>query len=177
MIYGIVKQSGGRIAFSSERGKGTTFRIYFPRVAQDGAMSPPLPTNSEAARGSETVLVVEDEDLVRKLVRTILESRGYAVLDAHGGDEAFQVCRNHQGPIHLLITDVVMPRMNGKEVAERLQSIYPEMSVLYVSGYTASAIDQHGVLEAGIRFLQKPFTPLVLANQVRELLDSRPMVS
>ena len=177
MIYGIVKQSGGRIAFSSEIGKGTSFRIYFPRVAQDAAMSPPLPANTEAARGLETILVVEDEDLVRKLVRTILESRGYAVLDAEGGDEAFHVCRNHQGPIHLLITDVVMPRMNGKEVAERLRSIYPEMRVLYVSGYTADAIDQHGVLETGIQFLQKPFTPLVLANRVRELLDSRPALS
>ncbi|MDP1769108.1 MAG: response regulator [Nitrospirota bacterium] len=177
MIYGIVKQSGGRIAFSSAVGKGTSFRIYFPRVAQDAAMSPALPANTEAAHGSETVLVVEDEGLVRKLVRTILESRGYAVLDAQSGDEAFQVCRNHQGPIHLLITDVVMPRMNGKEVAERLLPLYPEMRVLYMSGYTADAIDQHGVLETGIQFLQKPFTPLVLANRVRELLDSRPAVS
>ena len=140
-------------------------------------MSLPLPANSEAARGSETVLVVEDEDLVRKLMRTILESRGYAVLDARGGDEGFQVCRNHQGPIHVLITDVVMPRMNGKEVAKRLRSIYPDIRVLYVSGYTADAIDQRGVLETGIQFLQKPFTPLVLTNRVRELLDTRPVAS
>jgi PAS domain S-box-containing protein len=176
MIYGIVKQSGGRIAFSSEIGKGTTFRIYFPRVTQDGAVSAPLPTHTEAVGGSETVLVVEDENLVRKLVRTILESRGYFVLDAQGGEEAFQVCRSYKGPIHLLVTDVVMPRMKGKEVADRLRSIYPEMKVLYMSGYTADMNDQHGVLETGIQFLQKPFTPLDLANRVRELLDSHPAV-
>lgn len=177
MIYGIVKQSGGRIAFSSEIGKGTTFRVYFPRVALEVAMAPPLPTNTEGARGSETVLVVEDEDLVRKLVRTVLESRGYVVLDAQSGDDALLVCRNHQGPIHLLVTDVVMPRMNGKEVAGRLRAIYPDMRVLYVSGYTADAIDHHGVLETGIQFLQKPFSPLVLAMRVREILDSRVAIS
>ena len=161
MIYGIVMQSGGRIAFSSEIGKGTTFRIYFPRVMQDETVSAPLPTHTEAAGGSETVLVVEDENLVRKLVRTILETRGYFVLDASGGEEAFHVCRSHKGPIHLLITDVVMPKMKGTEVANRLRSIYPEMKVLYVSGYTADMIDQHGVLEAGIQFLQKPFPPSI----------------
>ncbi|MEO7862644.1 MAG: response regulator, partial [Nitrospirales bacterium] len=176
MIYGIVMQSGGRIAFSSKIGKGTTFRIYFPRVTQDGAVSAPLPAPAEAADGSETVLVVEDENLVRKLIRTILESRGYFVLDAPGGEEAFHVCRSHNGPIHLLITDVVMPKMKGTEVARRLRSIYPGMKVLYVSGYTADTIDQHGVLENGIQFLQKPFSPLDLENRVRDLLDSQPPI-
>ena len=176
MIYGIVQQSGGRIAFSSEIGKGTTFRIYFPRVTQQGPVSALQPTHTEAAGGSETVLVVEDEDLVRKLLRCILESRGYFVLDAQGGDEAFHVLRSHKGPIHLLITDVVMPRMKGTEVADRLRSIYPEMKVLYVSGYTAETIDHHGVLETGIQFLQKPFAPGDLVNKVRELLDSQPAV-
>lgn len=174
MIHGIVMQSGGRIACSSEIGKGTTFRIYFPRVKQDEAVSAPLPTHTEAAGGSETVLVVEDENLLRKLMRTILESRGYFVLDAQGGEEAFHICRSYQGPIHLLITDVVMPKMKGKEVADRLQSVYPEMKVLFVSGYTADMIDQHGVLETGIQFLQKPFAPLDLESRVRELLDSHP---
>ena len=141
MIYGIVKQSGGRIALSSEIGNGTTFRIYFPRVTQGEAVSAPLPAHTEAVGGSETVLVVEDENLVRKLVRTILESRGYFVLDAQGGEEAFHVCRSYQGPIHLLITDVVMPKMKGTEVADRLRSIYPEMKVLYMSGYTADMVD------------------------------------
>ena len=177
MIYGIVQQSGGRIAFSSEIGNGTTFRIYFPRVTQDGAVSALQPTHTEAAGGSETVLVVEDENIVRKLVRTILESRGYFVLDAPGGDEAFHVCRSHKGPIHVLVTDVVMPKMKGTEVANRLRSIYPEMKVLYVSGYMADMIDQHGALETGIQFLQKPFSPLDLVNRVRELLDSHPAVS
>ena len=173
MIHGIVMQSGGRIACSSEIGKGTTFRIYFPRVTQDEAVSAPLPPHTEAAGGSETVLVVEDEHLVRKLMRTILESRGYVVLDAPGGEEALHVCRSHKGPIHLLITDVVMPKMKGGKSLNRLRSIYPEMKVLYVSGYTADMIDQHGVLETGIQFLQKPFTPLDLGNRVRELLDSQ----
>ena len=173
MIHGIVMQSGGRITCSSEIGKGTTFRIYFPRVTHDEAVSAPLPIHTEAAGGSETVLVVEDEHLVRKLMRTILESRGYFVLDAPGGEEAFHVCRSYLGPIHLLITDVVMPKMKGTEVADRLRSIYPEMKVLFVSGYTADMIDQHGVLETGIQFLQKPFTPLDLENRVRELLDSQ----
>jgi len=177
MIYGIVMQSGGRIAFSSEIGKGTTFRIYFPRVTQEEAVSAPLPTHPEAVGGSETVLVVEDENLVRKLVRTILESRGYFVLEAPGGEEAFHVCRSYKGLIHLLITDLVMAKMKGTEVADRLRSIYPEMKVLYVSGYTADTIDQHGVLETGIQFLQKPFSPLDLGNRVRELLDSQPAVS
>jgi CheY-like chemotaxis protein len=177
MIYGIVKQSGGSIAFSSEAGKGTTFRIYFPRVTQDGAMAGLSQTSTEISRGSETVLVVEDEDLVRKLLRTILESRGYTVLEARGGDEALHVCQQHTGSIQLLITDVVMPRMNGRDVAERLLTTYPEMRVLYMSGYTADSVDQHGVLETGLHFLQKPFTPDVLANRVRELLNSRPSVS
>ena len=177
MIYGIVMQSGGRIACSSEIGKGTTFRIYFPRVRQDETVSAPLPTHTDAAGGSETILVVEDENLVRKLMRTILESRGYFVLDAPGGEEAFHVCRRHKGPIHLLITDVVMPKMKGPEVADRLRSMYPEMKVLYVSGYTADMIDQHGVLESGTHFIQKPFAPVDLLNRVRELLDSHPAVS
>lgn len=173
MIHGIVMQSGGRIMCSSEIGKGTTFRIYFPRVTHDEAVSAPLPTHTEAAGGSETVLVVEDEHLVRKLMRTILEAHGYFVLDAPGGEEAFHVCRSYLGPIHLLVTDVVMPKMKGTEVADRLRSIYPEMKVLYVSGYTADMIDQHGAFETGIQFLQKPFTPLQLGNRVRELLDSQ----
>ncbi len=176
MIYGIIMQSGGRIVCSSEIGKGTTFRIYFPRVMQDESVSAPLPTRTEAAGGSETVLVVEDEGLVRKLVRTILESRGYLVLEAEGGEEAFHVCRSHRGPLHLLITDVVMPRMKGKDVADRLRSIYLEMKVLYMSGYTADMIDQYGVLEPEVEFLQKPFSPLDLMNKVRVLLDGQPAV-
>ena len=176
MVYGIVNQSGGRIALSSEIGKGTTFRIYFPRAMQDWSLSALLPTHTEAVGGSETVLVVEDENLVRKLLRTILESRGYFVLDAQGGEEAFRVCRSHIGPIHVLVTDVVMPKMKGNEVADRLRSIYPEVKVLYVSGYTANTIDQIEVLGTVIQFLQKPFAPVDLVNKVRELLDSHPAV-
>jgi two-component system cell cycle sensor histidine kinase/response regulator CckA len=175
MIYGIVKQSGGCISCSSEIGKGTTFRVYFPRVTQDEAVPAPLPTHTESVGGSETVLVVEDENLVRKLVRTILESRGYFVLDAQGGEEAFCVCKSHIGPIHVLVTDVVMPKMKGTEVADRLRSIYPEMKVLYMSGYTADTVDQKGGIATGIQFLQKPFAPLDLVNKVRELLDGQPV--
>lgn len=137
-------------------------------------MSAPLQTHTEAAGGSETVLLVEDENLVRKLVRTILESHGYFVLEAPGGEEAFHICGSYQEPIHLLITDVVMPKMKGAEVADRLRSIYPEMKVLFVSGYTGDMINQHGVLEAGTHFLQKPFAPVDLLNRVRKLLDRPP---
>ena len=144
---------------------------------QDGSLSAPLPTHTDDVGGSETVLVVEDENLVRKLVRTILESRGYFVLEAQGGEEAFRVCKKHAGPIHVLVTDVVMPKMKGKEVADRLRSIYPEVKVLYMSGYTADSIDQFEVVGTGIQFLQKPFAPLDLVYKVRELLDSHPAVT
>ena len=170
-VYGIVKQSDGYIWVYSEPGQGTSFKIYLPRV--EGAAEPPAPKPLPPAslRGSETVLVVEDEAAVRNLVRRVLEAHGYSVLVAADGPEALRLIDGHQEPIHILVTDVVMPKMSGRQLAERVVSIRRETKVLYLSGYTDDAIVHHGVLEPGIAFLQKPFTPQALARKVREVLD------
>ncbi len=169
-VYGIVKQSDGDIWVYSEPGKGSTFKIYLPRV--DG---PPEPLREkvpgdELLRGTETILLVEDEEEVRKLTVRVLERQGYKVLAAREGDEAFLICKQHQDPIHLMLTDVVMPGMNGQELAERLKPFYPGMKVLYMSGYTDNAIVLHGVLMEGVHYIQKPFTVQALARKVREVL-------
>ena len=170
-VYGVVKQSGGYIAVDSEKGKGACFSVYLPRVEQ------PVPTEIKTAapaniRGSETVLLVEDAEPLRKLANMFLRDSGYNVLTAADGGEALEVARNHAGPIHLLLTDVVMPGINGRVLAERLAPRQPGMKVLYMSGYTDSFIAGHGVLEAGTHLLHKPFTQDVLARKVREVLDS-----
>jgi PAS domain S-box-containing protein len=171
-VYGIVKQSGGNIWIYSEPGQGTTFKIYLPRVDE------PLEELKEKAevkgipRGSETILVVEDEEKVLKLTVQILRGQGYAVLEAPHGDDALLVCEQHEGPIHLMLTDVVMPNMSGLELAKRLKAFHPEMKVLYMSGYTDNAIVHHGVLEKGMNYIQKPFTIEGLARKVREVLDN-----
>jgi signal transduction histidine kinase len=168
--YGIIKQSGGSIVISSEVGQGTTVRIYLPRVGEGAGTRPAATGASEAATGSETILVVEDEPRVRKLILDVLAVRGYRALEATCGEEALQVCGTHRGPIHLLLVDVVMPGMSGPEVARQVQAARPHIRTLFMSGYTEDAISQHGV--TGSALLQKPFVPSALAQAVRLALDA-----
>ena len=172
-VYGIVKQSGGHNWVYSEPGRGTTFKTYLPRVAQvaGSAESPPLPASP--AQGHETILLVEDEAAVRDLARDVLQANGYTVLEARHGSEALRICERHSGPIHLMLTDVVMPGMSGRQLADRVAPLQPNMTMLYMSGYTSNAIVHRGVLDAGTAFLQKPFTPDALARRVREVLNAR----
>ena len=171
-VYGIVNHSGGSIVLSSEVGKGSTFKIYLPRVEEGvvPTVEPEKDVISQTQR-SETVLVVEDEDAVRALTTEVLRSDGYKVLQACHSDEAFHVSGKYEGPIHLMVTDVVMPQMNGRELAEHLGRSRREMKVLYVSGYTDDAIFRDGVLQAGMPFLQKPFQLGTLLHKVREVLE------
>jgi signal transduction histidine kinase len=168
----IVQQSGGHIGVYSEVGKGTTFKVYFPRVEQPlNAAARPTQTGP-LPRGMETLLVVEDEPSVRHLACGVLEAQGYEVLSASNGQDALHAAREHKGsPIRLAITDVIMPRMDGKMMAESLKTAYPDLKILFTSGYTDDAITHHGVLEAGVEFLPKPYTSATLARKVRELLD------
>ena len=174
MVYGIVRQSGGNIWVYSEEGRGTTFKIYFPRVVadvEDYKRTSPL---SDVPCGAETILLVEDAELVRNLARQVLEGAGYRVLEAASAEAAIDLCERINGDtIDLLLTDVIMPGMSGNDMSRILLKKQPGMPVLYMSGYTDDAIVQHGVLEAGINFLQKPFTPGALASKVREVLDTR----
>jgi CheY-like chemotaxis protein len=170
-VYGIVKQSGGHVAVASEVGVGTTFSVYLPRVAAAPAPAPAPRAEARPARGSETVLVVEDEDAVRSLTCMVLEGRGYRVLRARNGAEGLRTAERHAGPIDLLITDVVMPVLGGREMAERLLARYPALKVLYVSGYTEDAVLCDGIRQAQALFLQKPFSPADLARKAREALD------
>ncbi|MGB9178004.1 MAG: ATP-binding protein [Pyrinomonadaceae bacterium] len=171
-VYGIVKQSGGNIWVYSEVGRGTTFKIYLPRIDQAVEPIELCSGQDESPTGTETVLLVEDEEIVRDMTQEILRMNGYQVLESSHGKEALAVCQQHQGPIHLMLTDVVMPQMSGRELAERLMPLRPEMRVLYMSGYTDDAIVHHGVLDEGMAFIEKPFTPNALARKVRESLDA-----
>ncbi len=172
VVHGIVTQSQGHIAVYSEPGHGTTFKVYFPQVREPRSSAKSHPGLAPAMpRGRETVLLVEDEDAVRALARHVLRSCGYTVLEAANGKEAVHFAQSHAGPVDLLVSDVVMPHLGGRQLAERLRALRPTLKVLFTSGYTDDAIVRHGVLEAEFAFLQKPFTPSALAQKVREVLD------
>jgi CheY-like chemotaxis protein len=169
-VYGIVKQSDGYISVYSEVGHGTTFKVYLPRV--DEAVESEAAIEQAVSGGTETILIVEDEEMVRTLANTILKGFGYNVLEAANGAAGFQLCQEYQEQIHLLLTDVVMPQMSGRELATQVASLRPDMKVLYMSGYTDDVIVHHGVLEEGTPFLEKPFAPDALARKVRGALDA-----
>jgi two-component system cell cycle sensor histidine kinase/response regulator CckA len=171
-VYGIVKQSGGYIWVYSEPGRGTTFKLYFPRVGE-AAAALPTPRETATITGTETILLAEDDAVLRPLAKGLLEKLGYTVLQAENAAQALDVAAAHAGPIQLLVSDVVMPGTSGVELARRLAPTRPDMRVLYVSGYTDDAIVHHGMLEPGLNYLQKPFTPAALARKVREVLDAK----
>jgi CheY-like chemotaxis protein len=171
MAYGVIKQSEGHITAYSEPGGGTTFKIYLPWY--QGLPATPRPVREEAAlpRGSETILLAEDEQALRVMAEEILQSCGYTVLTAADGREAIEVAKSYSGRIHLLLSDVVMPNGGGRVVADQVSTLQPGIRVLFASGYTDDAVVRHGIVEAEMAFLQKPYSPFRLASKVREVLD------
>jgi CheY-like chemotaxis protein len=170
-VYGIVQQSGGSIWVYSELNQGTSFKVYLPELQSDESPHVVESTVDEIQSGSETILLVEDEEVVRGLTANILEGAGYQVIAASGGAEAVKLYADRNEPIDLLLTDVVMPQTSGKVVADRLTQMQPGLKVLFMSGYTDEAIVHHGVLDANVEFIQKPFTPAALSRKIREVLD------
>ena len=170
VVHGIVKQSHGHIEVHSELNAGTSFRIYLPAV-EEQVTSPRALDSGKSMGGAETIMLVEDERAVRGLALYAFKSRGYEVLTATDGIDAMLVAKQYRGVIDLLVTDVVMPRMGGRELAEALRPLFPQMKVLYTSGYTDDAVVRHGVIGKDVSFLQKPYTPLSLTRKVRAVLD------
>jgi len=172
-VFGIVRQSGGSIWVSSTLGTGTSIQVYLPMADRSAVVrAETAPPNVGTLRGTETILLVEDDERLRVLARTILVRYGYTVLDARGGGDALLLCEQFTSKIHLLLTDVVMPRMSGRKLAERLLQERPEMKVIYMSGYTDDAVVRHGVFHSTLAFVEKPITPEALARKVRESLDN-----
>ncbi len=171
-VFGIIEQSGGHVWVYSEPGKGTTFRVYLPR--SDAAVVEPTRSDPppSSGRGTETILLVEDDEPVRAVACGILRRNGYRVLEASNGGEALLVCEQHGARIHLLLTDVVLPRMSGRQLVERLTPLRPEMKILFMSGYNDEAVLQHGILESDVAFIQKPLTPELLTRKIRAVLDA-----
>ena len=175
-VFGIVKQSGGHIAVYSEVGRGTTFKIHLPRVEEAARPITHARMPAVLPRGTETILVAEDEEGVRQLVRMVLMDGGYTVIEASNGEQALHLCERHAGPLHLLISDVIMPQMGGKQLAEHLRKLRPNLKILFTSGYTNDAIAHQGVLDPGVAFLQKPYNLNDLLAKVREVLDPGPWI-
>jgi len=173
-VYGLVKQLGGDIWVYSEPGQGTTFKLYFPRVVETATLPPETPVQADEAPATETILVVEDEQAVRDLTVKILRKLGHTVLAAANGAEAVEISNSYTGTIALLLTDVVMPNMSGRQVAEELLKVRPGLKVLYLSGYTDNTVVHHGVLEDGVEFLPKPFSREALARKIRDVLGPPP---
>ncbi len=171
--YGIIRQSGGAIGMFSELGNGTTARIYLPLAETKAQTAAEKAPSESALNGVETILLVEDEARVRKLIVDVLTARGYHVLEATRGEEAIRLCKQLQGKIDLAVMDVVMPEMSGPDLVKQMAPVCPDMRVLYISGYTDEAIVHHGIPQSGAAFLQKPFMPDALARKVREVLDMR----
>jgi len=170
-VYGIVKQNQGHIWVYSEPGRGTTFKVYLPKLEREKKSVGKEKSVKGKIRGTETVLVVEDDETLRNMAKRILEGYGYKTLVAQNGQEALNIAAKYEFPIHLLLTDVVMPGMNGRELAEQVQAEIPDIKVLYMSGYTDDAIAYRGVVESGMNFMQKPFTLAGLGRKLREVLD------
>jgi CheY-like chemotaxis protein len=169
-VYGIVKQSDGYISVESDLGRGTEFRIYFPCTAGEGDKLSGSGKEEQKSQGAATVLIIEDESSVRRVAARVLRERGYTVLEASGGAEAMRTIQDFVGEIHLVLTDVVMPGMNGREIVSQIAITRPGIKALFVSGYAGDAIAYHGGLDSHVAFLQKPFTAEALASKVREVL-------
>ena len=172
-VYGIIQQNDGYMTIQSELGMGSVFQIYFPCVKEVADKREEIARSQDFLRGNETILVAEDEDVVRELACQVLRIYGYNVLEAPHGGSAILKCEQYKDDIHLILSDVVMPEMSGPELVTRLKSYYPEMKVLYMSGYTDDAIVRYGILEDNIQFIQKPFSPVSLLKKIRTVLDTK----
>ena len=173
-VYGIVKQNNGFVNVNSEPGQGSTFKIYLPRLFENNDVEKLVPQKKSATGGTETIFLIDDDPSLLNMTRMLLERKGYTVLSSTTPTETIERAKNHSGVIDLLMTDVIMPKMNGRDLAGRMRDLYPDIKVIFMSGYTADIIDLHDVLDDGVSFIQKPFSLVDLAEKVREILDMGP---